>query len=148
MNNETTNQQYTNAQSISQDEPCTTLDYFISLTIGFVYVFFLSLLVDRLLNYDRVDQICNTGNAGAAGNAQVVLDIKYSTQDGACEKVRNDYNTRKFIYMVVLGVLSIIGGGCLAKNEKYATSGTGIVIGGVFPSFITLPITGQVSTKI
>lgn len=103
----------------------SNLDYFTYITIGFVYVFFLSLLVDRLLNYDRVEQICDTKNM------QYGTD-QYNTRVNVCKKTTNDYDTKKFMYMVVLGVLSVLGGGYLVQSDpRYTTGGCGVALGGV-----------------
>jgi len=97
--------------------------YYIYMTIAFVYVFFMSLLVDRLLDYDRIDKMCSfTGLVGS----------DYATRLVACNQAKKDYEVKKFTYMIMIGVLSIFGGTVLASTDKkYATGGWGISTGGI-----------------
>lgn len=102
-----------------------TVTWIILHTLGFVYVFFLSLLVDRLLNYDRVEQICDTKEM------QYGTD-QYKTRLNVCKKVNSEYDTKKFMYMVVLGVMSVMGGAYMVQSDpKYTTGGAGVALGGM-----------------
>jgi hypothetical protein len=96
---------------------------YIHITIAFVYVFFLALLVDRILDYDSVEKICNfTGIT-----EQVYLDKRKM-----CDKSRKDYEERKFTYMIMIGVISIFGGALLTKIDKtYTTGGWSVSTGGM-----------------
>lgn len=106
-------------------------DYFTCIAIGFVYVFFLSLIVDRLLNHDLLEQVND-----AMEQVYNTKDKKYADQYNARIKEHNKviaaYNTQKFIFMIILGVMSIMSGGYLANcDARYAMSGRGIALGGV-----------------
>ena len=102
-----------------------TTDYFTYLTIGFVYVFFLSLLVDRYLKYDQVEKVCDIST--------VQTNEQYKTRMASCKKANDEHNKKKFMYMVVLGVVSILGGSYMTQRDpKYAIGGCGVTLGGMF----------------
>jgi hypothetical protein len=111
---------------IEQDSTSyNSLDVCTYLTIGFIYAVFLSLLVDRILNYNRVEQVCDT-------KGMMFGTTQYNTRQDACEKAKTDYNSKKFAYMVVIGFLSVLGGAYVARlDDKYMTGGSGVAFGGL-----------------
>ncbi|VBB18737.1 hypothetical protein YASMINEVIRUS_1269 [Yasminevirus sp. GU-2018] len=120
------NRQVSDILVIEQEESPSLYDtsnYYIYIAIAFVYAFFMALLVDRLLNYDRVEKVCDTSS---------VKGQDYTDRYQACRKAQKEYDTRKFTYMIVLGVFSIFGGAFLARSDKmYETGGWGVSAGGL-----------------
>ena len=120
-----------NVQTSLPIRSSTNFDYMIYTTIGFIYAVFVSLLVDRFLNYDKVENICNNKNSKNYIN-------DYNSRDTAdlidkCTTAKNDYDLRKFMTMFIISIVSILGGLYLgANNPIYATSGYGIAAGGMY----------------
>jgi len=109
------------------------LNYFIYITIGVIYAILLSLVVDRILNYDLVEKICNDTSDYTRKNSDLYDSDEYKQRQSICKKAREDFDTRKFMYMSAIGVLSILGGGYLAQSDyRYLTGGCGIALGGAF----------------
>src|SRR6185503_14458635 len=107
------------------DYEFNNFDYLTYLAIGFIYVFLLSVLIDRILNYERVEKICSTQNM-QIGSEQ------YNEQIDDCKKAINAHNSKKFMYMIIVGVASILGGGYLARyDDRFMTGGLGIALGGL-----------------
>lgn len=112
-----------------------TIDYIIYIAIGLVYAVLLSIIIDRFLDYDSINKLCDnrylyvyqTKNNEGNDNINKNIDID------ACEKARTNYEKAKFAYMIILGVLSLLGGGYLAyNNPKYMTGAYGVALGGLF----------------
>jgi len=102
---------------------------YVYVVIAFVYAFFLALLVDKILDTDRIDKACNVP-AWGYNQSQQELDQLQNMQN-KCDKVRKDLNTSKFTYMMVLGVASILGGAYISKSDRrYAVGGWGMSLGG------------------
>lgn len=101
-----------------------TSSYLIYITIAFVYAFFLALLVDRLLNYDdNVEKVCDVSN---------LTGQEYIDRNQVCRDAQKKYDSQKFVYMIIIGVLSIFGGIFLVKYDTdYTTGGMGVTLGGV-----------------
>jgi len=101
----------------------------IYITIAFVYAIFLSLLVDRILNYDRVEKVCNVSIMPYFNKSEEESPDKFKM----CQDAKKEYDTQKFIYMIVLGLLSLFGGAFLARyDNNYTTGGMGVALGGIF----------------
>jgi len=103
----------------------SSFDYFTYIAIGFVYAFLVSLIVSRILNYDRVEKECDMKNM-TIDNPQRTAHVE------TCRKAMNDFDSKKFFYMIIIGVLSILGGAYMAKvDHRYMTGGLGIALGGL-----------------
>jgi Na+/proline symporter len=98
-------------------------DGLIYLTIGVVYFLFLQLLVDRFLGYEKIEKSCTSKNI-----------INNPDEYGKlCTKLRDEFELKKYVYMVVLGALSMGGGLYLAKSDKtYLVGGCGLALGGLW----------------
>lgn len=84
--------------------------------IGFTYAFLLSLIVDKILDYNNIEEKCN----------------KINTQNHTtCIKLYENYDINKFIIMFCLGISSILVGICLSyKDDAFTIDGFGIIFGG------------------
>lgn len=102
----------------------TNFNYITYLIVGFVYFYFLSLVVDKYLKIDKLEKTCDTKDLD-------VNSTKYKTKQDLCKVLNEKYNNTKFVYMLVLGMLSITAGGYLVRsNPRYLTSGLGVSLGG------------------
>lgn len=82
----------------------------VSIVIAIIFAFFMSLLIDKIINYD---EYCD-----------------YSDKSKACVE-ESVYNQQKFSYMIGIGILGIFGGAALSRIDKqYEMGGMGISIGG------------------
>ncbi len=89
------------------------------LTVAFVYVLFVSLLVDKLLGYEDMENMCKN----MYGKDQSLFN--------KCSQLRDDFALKKFSIMVLFGVTSIFTGMYLAKNNtKLQAGGFGMALGG------------------
>lgn len=112
-------------ESDSQPNP------YVYITIAFVYAFLVSLIVDKMLNYSRVEKVCENRI-----ELQDILNDKklkeHSAQREVCLKASDAYDEQKFTYMFAIGILSFLGGSMIARYEKsLATGGMGLSIGGI-----------------
>jgi hypothetical protein len=114
---------------VSRSSSVSNFDYMIYVTIGIIYAVFISLLVDRSLNYDKVENTCDQiYNKSYRNNLDTSDDPK-----SECNKVTEDFHSRKYLAMIVVGVLSVFGGAYLgASNPMYATGGYGVALGGLY----------------
>jgi hypothetical protein len=118
----------------NQDPTYTgNLNYFIYLTIGVIYVILLSLVVDRILDYDSVEKICNDTSNYIRKNSDIYDSDEYKQRQSICKKAKEDYDTKKFMYMTSIGILSIFAGVYMAHSDyRYLTGGYGVALGGTF----------------
>ncbi len=120
---------YPNIKGVVVAYEVQTVDYFTAIVIGFVYAFFLALLFDRILGYDRIDRLCNINNMYPLNKSDEGKRMNLT----ACKKAQYDYDVQKAGYMIIIGILSMLLGGYLIKQDpKYATGGMGIGVGGIF----------------
>lgn len=112
----------------------TTGDFIIYLAIGLAYVILMSLVVDQLLGVEVVDKACSFDSLGQnAGQSVEQSTNKLLEKYGTCKAVKNTFDSKKFVYMIVIGAISIFAGGYLAKSDpKYLTGGMGIALGGMW----------------
>jgi len=119
----TPREKYISQNEDSDDQKYGYSDGLIYLTIGIVYFLFLQLLVDRFLGYEKIEKVCTLKNI-------------ISDPDGhgkLCTKLNDDYELKKYVYMVVLGALSMGGGLYLAQSdEMYLVGGCGLALGGLW----------------
>ena len=110
----------------------TAGDFIIYLAIGLAYVILMSLVVDQLLGVELVDKACSFDSIGqTAGQTVEKSTDKFLAKYGTCKAVSNTFDSKKFVYMIVIGAISIFAGGYLAKSDpKYLTGGMGIALGG------------------
>lgn len=109
-------------RDITSSSQCNTPDYYTYLAIAFIYAFFMALFVDKLLNFDQVEKVCEAPNTTGSVSTDKIQ---------ACKKAQDEYNTRKLTYMIILGVCSVFGGAFLAgSNKMYETGGCGVATGG------------------
>jgi hypothetical protein len=113
------------------------LNYFFYAFIAIVYAAFLFVLVDKLIDSDDVEKQCGS-----------IPLIQYVAEDGEsvgkikkCKKLRKDANGKKFVYLLIFGVLSAIGGfAAISNDKKYLTAGSGIALGGLWVVFYEIII--------
>ncbi len=104
----------------------SSFDYFTYIAIGFIYAFLVSLLVNRILNYERVEKVCDVGKEIK------IDDPQRNARGAACRKAVDEYDSKKFFYMIIIGVVSMLGGGYLARSDpRYMTGGLGVALGGL-----------------
>lgn len=107
----------------------TTGDFIIYLAIGLAYVILMSLVVDQLLEIELVDKACSFDNIGQMSVNQST--DKVLAKYGTCKTVKNTFDSKKFVYMIIIGAISVFAGGYLARSDpKYLTGGMGIALGG------------------
>lgn len=114
---------------IEQEQESKTDCYFNTfyyLVISFVYAAFLCVLVNRMLNNEGIEQHCSEKNMPQFGSDE------YMTKKTKCEKLRKQFSNKKFVYLVVLGIISIVGGVSVAHTcPEYCTGGSGVAVGGL-----------------
>jgi hypothetical protein len=98
--------------NISNDK--NTTSFYIYIVTAFVYAFFIANLVERLLNYDHVEKVCKNND---------VL---------TCINTEKAFNNKKFIYMMILGILSVFGGAYISLvSPEFKTGGCEVCTGGI-----------------
>jgi len=108
------------------DIEMSNTQYYLYIVIGVVFAFFVSLLVDRFLDYEKIEKKCDTNNIG---------DLMYNTEQykkrkADCDPIKKDYDTKKFVYMVVIGIFGLfIGSYLAAQDPAFAIGGSGVAFG-------------------
>jgi hypothetical protein len=107
-----------------QEYDYSHFDFVTYMAIGIIYILFLAFILDRFLSYDRVENVCRVKDE-KPGSAQ------FNAKREECRNAVNDYDYKKFLYMLVIGFVSVFGGCCLARADpRYMTAGMGIALGG------------------
>ena len=96
--------------------------YYFYISIGIIYFSFMTVIVDRILGYTQIEKACD----GIYGYRIIMKDDPEKRIE--CDTMRKGYKTKKFIYMLNLGVVSIFIGAYLV-NTKYENGGVGIALG-------------------
>jgi hypothetical protein len=110
-------------------EDCN-FNYLFYVVISFVYAGFLCVLVDRILDSEGLEKNCSYKNIIKYDTAE------YTARTEKCTKLKKEFENKKFVYLMALGVLSIIGGISAARaSPEYCTGGAGIAVGGMLVIF-------------
>jgi hypothetical protein len=113
-------------------------DFAIYMTIGLIYAILMSLVVDQLLEVELVDKACDFDNNNEQESVRPQLPVNQATDNfvtkyKTCKIVRDKFASKKFIYISILGVISVFAGGYLAVSDpKYHIVGSGVVLGGLW----------------
>jgi len=108
-------------------------DYAIYITIAFVYAFFFSNLINRIVK-TGIDKKCEDDRFysyvtldGYQDKNKKLTDVEISM----CDKMQKDSEDKKFIYLMIVGSLSVLLAGILVRKEtNYEIAGMGIGLGG------------------
>ncbi len=102
-----------------------TINSMIYLTIGFIYAVLLSLIIDKVIHADKYDAYCSwNSRANLTEAEQTERSVK-------CNEMEKNNSKQKFVYMIALGIISMISGAHIAQSyPAYSTSGVGIAFGG------------------
>jgi len=110
------------------------VNLYIILLIIIVYIWFLDTLVDNCIGLDqKYIDFTNHPTIPIAGNFELKKFSDYL-------KAKKEYEYNKIKYMIIIGILSIIGGMLLTKSENYCSIGTAIAIAG---GYLVLWFTSQ-----
>jgi hypothetical protein len=102
-------------------------NYLFYVLIAFVYFEFLLTLVDILLDREKLEKECSWVRL------LQYTGTEYKSTNDKCKKMRKDFDNKKFIYLITLGLLSIAGGCTIVhSNTAFCTSGAGVAVGGAF----------------
>jgi hypothetical protein len=120
-----------NAKSQSNGIPVVTsvsdsysINTFIYLTVGFIYVVLLSLIIDKILQSEKIDELCLSKGDDLD---KPLTELKYKK----CREMQKQNEKKKFTYMVSIGIASIlIGGYVVQNNPTYSIGGLGVGLGG------------------
>src|ERR1700686_4725854 len=93
-----------NTISIESIESYDNNSYCLYLTIAIVYAFFMAFLVDRILHSDRDDAICEGVTIYDYGCNSMTSEAK--NKANKCRKINEDNTTKKFTFMIIIGVAS------------------------------------------
>src|SRR5277367_5713113 len=101
-NNSSNSNSNSNVPIIASMDETYTLSIFIYLTIGFIYVCLLSLLVDKVLQSEKIDKMCGYS---------ILIDMNdqnRSVEDKKCDAIKEHNKKQKFTYMIVIGLISML----------------------------------------
>lgn len=105
----------------------TEFNYLFYIVIAFVYAGFLITLVDRLLDSEKLEKECSWNHL------LNYTGTEYTSTNDKCKKMRKDFDNKKFIYLITLGLVSIAGGCTIVhSNSSFCTGGAGVAVGGAF----------------
>jgi uncharacterized membrane protein len=105
-------------------------EYLVYVTIGIVYVTLVSLLIDRVLGYDKIESDCKYR---FMPNMTLEQQEEEEGRRGHCEGRRNEYQDKRFSHMMIVGVISLLVGGYVTTLDgSYNVAGAGVALGGVF----------------
>jgi len=103
--------------SLDQNNDKTEFSYLFYILIAFVYAGLLITVVNKLLDGDKIKKHCSYDSL--------------SNDTKKCEKIKKEFENKKFIYLIALGVMSVVGGVSAARsNPAYCTGGSGVAAGG------------------
>lgn len=103
-------------------------DFLLYITIAIVYVTLMSMVIDRFLNIEGINDRCEFRlRANMSEEEQAAEDERQKN----CDDMRREYRDKYFAYNVTLGVASmLVGGYAIMQNDSYATAGAGVALGG------------------
>ena len=105
-------------------------EYLVYVTIGVVYVTLISLLIDKVLGYENLEQECDFRFLGNMTLEQQEVENARRAQCGAR---REEYQVKRFTHMMIVGVASLLVGGYVTTMDgSYYVAGAGVALGGVF----------------
>jgi uncharacterized membrane protein len=105
-------------------------EYLVYVTIGVVYITLVSLLIDRVLGYDKMEEECKYR---FMPNMTLEQQEEEEIRQSQCKKRRREYQDKRFSHMMVVGVVSLLLGGYITTLEgSYNVAGAGVALGGVF----------------
>jgi hypothetical protein len=107
---------------------------FVYISIGFVFVFLLSMILDKILDYDSIKKKCSRPNIRFFTTDPKITDEEYDKQleeQKVCDKKMKDFSMRKSMYAIIIGAISIFVGAYIAQsNPSGRVAGLGVAFGG------------------
>lgn len=108
----------------------STADFLLYATIAIVYVTLMTMIVDRVLGGETLNEKCKFGFMPDMSAEEKKVEDKRQKE---CDSLRNEYQDKKFAHMIILGVVSmLVGAYAVTLDESYVTAGAGVALGGAF----------------
>ena len=108
----------------------TKSEYLIYVTIAIVYVSLLTVIINKILGHDRINEICKYKFKHNMTLEEREIEEKRNKE---CDALMNNYRDKKFSYTIIIGVCSLLIGSYITTvNDTYSIAGGGAALGGLF----------------
>lgn len=113
----------------------TKLRLYFTVPIGVLYVVFFSKLVDKILNYEKINDMCKYGGGFFTNSFKTPKEgEEYNNCFSKQQLLKKDLSDKKFTIMMIIGFLGLILGSLILKRQfnssKYDVIGFGLALGG------------------